>query len=127
MIYGRCVNQALARWRERIRRNPVLNNVWRLGVLTVGVTVLLAGIAMLVLPGPGWAAIFVGIAILASEFAWAQYVLRWAKRTATNAKNRVLDPRVRRRNQILAVTLGMLVGLAILAYLTTFGLALPWT
>ncbi len=125
MIYGRCVNEALARWRERIRRNTLLNNVWRLGVLTVGLTVLLAGIAMLILPGPGWAAIFVGVAILATEFAWAQYVLRWAKRTAANAKNRVLNPRVRRRNQFLAVTLGMLAGLAILAYLTTFGLALP--
>jgi uncharacterized protein (TIGR02611 family) len=103
----------------------LLNNVWRLGVLTVGLTVLLAGIVMLVLPGPGWAAIFIGIAILATEFAWAQYVLRWAKRTAVNARDRVLDPRVRRRNQILAVLIGLLVAVAIIAYLTTVGPNLP--
>ncbi|HSW66153.1 MAG TPA: TIGR02611 family protein [Bacillota bacterium] len=46
-------------------------------VLVVGSTVILAGIAMLVLPGPGWAAIFLGIAILATEFAFAASVRDW--------------------------------------------------
>lgn len=46
-------------------------------VFIIGWIVVLAGVAMLVLPGPGWAAIFVGFAILATEFASAQKVHHW--------------------------------------------------
>lgn len=120
------MRQALTEWRERLRRRPWLNNVWRIAVFTVGVIVLLAGIAMLVLPGPGWAAIFIGIAILATEFAWAQHVLHSAKEKASKAKEKAFDPRVRRRNQILAVCAGVIVAAAIVAYLTIFGLNPPW-
>jgi hypothetical protein len=48
-------------------------------VAVIGTTVLLAGLAMLLLPGPGWAAIFAGLAILASEFVWARWVLKHAR------------------------------------------------
>lgn len=48
-------------------------------VAVIGTTVILAGIAMLVLPGPGWLAIFGGLAILATEFAWAKWMLKYAK------------------------------------------------
>jgi uncharacterized protein (TIGR02611 family) len=41
------------------------------------VVVVLAGIFMLVVPGPGWAAIFLGFAILATEFAFAERVRDW--------------------------------------------------
>lgn len=126
MIYGRYVRNALVRARERVRRNALLNNVWRVAVFTVGVAVLAAGLAMLVLPGPGWAAIFVGFAILASEFAWARRALSRAKDAATKAKDKALDPRVRRRNTVLAVAAGLLAAAGIVAYLAVFGLALPW-
>jgi len=43
----------------------------------VGFAVVAAGLAMLVLPGPGWAAIFLGFAILATEFAFAERVRDW--------------------------------------------------
>lgn len=43
----------------------------------VGLAVVAAGLAMLVLPGPGWAAIFLGFAILATEFAFAEKVRDW--------------------------------------------------
>jgi len=46
-------------------------------VFMVGFAVVAAGIAMLVLPGPGWAAIFLGFAILATEFAFAEKVRDW--------------------------------------------------
>ncbi len=41
-------------------------------VLVAGMTILVVGLALLVLPGPGWVIIFLGIAILASEFAIAE-------------------------------------------------------
>ena len=46
-------------------------------VFIVGISVIAAGIVMLVFPGPGWAAIFVGFAILATEFAFAEKVRDW--------------------------------------------------
>ena len=65
-----------------------------------------AGIVMLPLPGPGWLVIFGGMAIWATEFVWAQLVLRWTKRKVTEAAQRALDPKVRRRNIILT-TVGL--------------------
>lgn len=47
-------------------------------VLLVGIAIIVAGIGMLVLPGPGWAAIFLGFAVLATEFAFAERVRSWA-------------------------------------------------
>lgn len=112
-------------WRAWIRRHALVNSAWRLTVFTVGMIVLLAGVAMLVLPGPGWAAIFVGFAILATEFAWAQSLLTSVKRTAVRAKQRVLDPQTRRRNQALAIAAGIVIAAAILTYLIFFGLGPP--
>lgn len=120
------MSEYLTRWRERVRRNTLLNNTWRIAVFTVGMAVLVAGVAMLVLPGPGWAAIFVGFAILATEFAWAKAALIWAKDKANKAKDKALDPEVRRRNTILAVTAGLVIAAGVIVYLATFGLSLPF-
>lgn len=46
-------------------------------IFMIGFAVVVAGIAMLALPGPGWAAIFLGFAILATEFAFAEKVRDW--------------------------------------------------
>jgi uncharacterized protein (TIGR02611 family) len=43
-------------------------------VLVVGGLVIVAGLVMLVTPGPGWAALFLGFAIWATEFAFAEKV-----------------------------------------------------
>src|SRR3954464_11191291 len=117
------MRDALLAWRARIRRRRMLDNAWRVAVFTVGVAVLAAGVAMLVLPGPGWAAIFVGFAILATEFAWARIALTWAKDTASRAKDKALDPGVRRRNQWIAVVAGLLSAAAVIAYLSAYGLS----
>ena len=45
----------------------------------IGMTVVLLGICLLVLPGPASLVIPRGLIILASEFAWARYVLRRGK------------------------------------------------
>lgn len=61
-------------------------------VLMVGGAVIAAGLVMLVFPGPGWAAIFLGLAILATEFAVAEKVRAWlvseAKRQLQRLKER---------------------------------------
>lgn len=52
----------------------------RLIVAVVGGTVLLIGLALLVLPGPAVLVIPLGLAILATEFVWARRLLRRVKR-----------------------------------------------
>lgn len=54
-----------------------LRGARRLIILIVGVTTGLAGIAMLVLPGPGLFVLFAGLALLSTEFVWAR---RWLRR-----------------------------------------------
>lgn len=53
----------------------IAQSVKRLVVLVVGVAFVGAGIAMLVLPGPGILVSFIGLLILATEFAWAERAL----------------------------------------------------
>ena len=43
----------------------------RIGVALVGVSVILVGIPLIPLLGPGWLIVFAGLAILAKEFEWA--------------------------------------------------------
>lgn len=62
----------------------------RVGVTIAGFAVLLAGIALLVLPGPGWLLIFVGLGILSTEYVWARRLLAKAKEKAEQAKDTVL-------------------------------------
>jgi uncharacterized protein (TIGR02611 family) len=48
----------------------------RIAITVVGFTVLAVGIAMMVLPGPAFIVIPIGLGILGLEFAWAR---RWLK------------------------------------------------
>lgn len=47
----------------------------RLAVAVIGVTLLATGIAMIVLPGPAIVVIPLALGILATEFAWARYLM----------------------------------------------------
>ena len=111
---------------EFIKARRTLHLSWQVGVFVVGLAVVGAGIVMLPLPGPGWLVIFAGMAIWATEFVWAQLVLRWTKRKVTEAAQRALDPRVRRRNIILT-TVGLVIIAVLLGiYLWKFGFVMPW-
>jgi hypothetical protein len=68
----------------------IAKNGRRIAITIVGVFVLLAGLVLLVLPGPGWLLIFVGLSILGTEYVWAQRLLRVAKEQANKAKDKVL-------------------------------------
>ena len=51
-------------------------------VAIAGFTVLLIGVAMIVLPGPAIVVIPLGLAILATEFVWARSLLKRARETS---------------------------------------------
>src|SRR2546421_4195347 len=77
----------LPRWMKRLFSVSNLENikiVKHVMVSVVGATVLLIGIALLVLPGPAFIIIPVGLAILATEYAWARRWLKKARRIASN-------------------------------------------
>lgn len=111
---------------EFIKARRALHLSWQVGVFVVGIAVVVAGVIMLPLPGPGWLVIFAGMAIWATEFVWAQLVLRWTKRKVTEATRRALDPRVRRRNIILTSAGVTVTAVLVAVYVWKFGLAAPW-
>ena len=60
--------------------------------ILIGFTILLAGIVMLVTPGPGWVAIFGGLAILAAaEVVWARRLLHRLKEQGGKIRDAVFN------------------------------------
>ena len=76
-----------ARWRDRLRDRPKTEFGYRIVVAIIGLTVLAVGILAIPYPGPGWAIVFVGLAILATEFDWARRLLAYTR----NRYNAVMD------------------------------------
>lgn len=69
------VKHGWQRWRDRLRERPVAQLGYRIAVGVVGTVVLAVGIVAIPYPGPGWAIVFLGLAILATEFRFAQVAL----------------------------------------------------
>jgi tellurite resistance protein TerC len=67
----------------------------RIVVGLVGGTVLLIGIALMVLPGPAFVVIPVGLGILSLEFAWAR---RWLQKVQAAADDLVEGVRNHRKS-----------------------------
>ena len=73
------IRRRWGRWRDRLRERPAVEFGYRIAVAVVGLVVLAVGIVTIPYPGPGWAIVFLGLGILATEFRWAQLVLHWVK------------------------------------------------
>jgi uncharacterized protein (TIGR02611 family) len=113
-----------SRLRAKLDASPVLHRLYRIGVGIVGTLVLVAGLAMIPYPGPGWLVVFAGLAILATEFAWAHRLLSYA-RSRYDAWTRWL------RRQPWPIKLLVLVGtgaivLVTLWLLDAFGMVAGW-
>ena len=78
----------LSRTKAALGLNILPAPLRKLIVAVIGVTVLLLGIAMVVLPGPAFIVIPVGLGILATEFAWARRVVRRARVMIAKARGR---------------------------------------
>jgi uncharacterized protein (TIGR02611 family) len=67
------------------------HNGKRLVITIVGVVLLVLGLAGIVLPFlPGWLLIFAGLAVLSTEYVWAERLLKRAKKAATAAKDKAI-------------------------------------
>src|SRR5215207_7412013 len=94
--------------RETHRERP---RIVRFGFVILGFTVLLAGLAMMVLPGPALAVIPIGLAILSLEFAWAARLLEVAIEKAEQAKQSAKETT---RAQRIIVAVAVVLGVAAL-------------
>lgn len=63
----------------------VLRSSKRIAVSIVGAVLVLGGLAMLVLPGPGILVVALGFGVLGTEYTWAAAALERTKRTAGHA------------------------------------------
>jgi uncharacterized protein (TIGR02611 family) len=69
----------LSATRDRIKRTRGGALTYRIAITVLGLAIIVVGIILLPLPGPGWLIIFAGLAVLASEFEWAARLLRYAR------------------------------------------------
>jgi uncharacterized protein (TIGR02611 family) len=67
----------------------IFRNGKRIAVSVVGFILLLLGLVMLVTPGPGLLLIVAGLAVLASEYVWAERALNFAREKAQRARDKV--------------------------------------
>ena len=105
-----------------LHANAAVSLTTKVVVGVVGTVVTLVGVVMLVTPGPAFVLIPLGLAILATEFAWAHRWLEKARDAARAAKERAeaMDPKVRRRRILLAVLAVVVVIGAIAGYVAAF-------
>jgi len=93
-------------------------------VTIVGSAVILVGIVLSGpgVPGPGFVVIIFGLAILATEWTWAERLLKRARLAMRNAaaRARAMDPAVRRRRILLTTGAVVLVAGATVGYLVAY-------
>lgn len=93
--------------RARRERHRERSRIVRIAVVLAGFVVLLAGLAMIPLPGPGLLVTAVGLAVLALEFVWAERLLERTVDRMTKTSETV--KRATRAQQVLLGLLGVLV------------------
>ena len=77
--------------RSRLGWDLLPKTLRRVVVGIIGGTIVLIGIALLVLPGPAFIVIPLGLVILGSEFAWARWLLRRAKGMIAKVSGKSVD------------------------------------
>jgi tellurite resistance protein TerC len=66
-----------------------VEQVRRVFLIIAGFTLLLAGVVMLVTPGPGMVVIFLGLGLLAAEFVWARRLMNRIKHESGRIVDRI--------------------------------------
>ena len=81
--------------RKEVHREK--GRIYRAAFVVAGATLVLAGLAMLVLPGPAFIVIPIGLALLALEFTWAEQLLDRSLVEADKAKRKAQETSSRQR------------------------------
>ena len=78
--HDRPIRRMLRGIRRRIDGRPALRRAYRVIVGVLGGAIAIVGLLLVPLPGPGWLIVFLGLAILGTEFAWAKRLAAYTKR-----------------------------------------------
>ena len=81
----------------------------------LGLAIVVVGVILLSLPGPGWLIIFLGIGVWATEFAWARRLLSRARAFVSRWPSWVSSP-LRWRQYLVGIT-----GFVVVAVFVTLG------
>lgn len=86
----------------------------RSAVTLAGVCLVLGGIALIPLPGPGMLLVVAGLAVLATEYVWARRLLRRAKTKAERAQEEAVASPLRIATTVLSALAACGVGITML-------------
>lgn len=89
LSYVRTASAARLASRSSLMIVRTVEQVRRAFRIVAGFTLLLAGVVMLITPGPGWLVIFLGLSLLAAEFIWARRLMDRMKREGERVRDAV--------------------------------------
>lgn len=98
------------KWRAKIRANPQSHLIYRWAVFAVGLVVVVIGLILVPLPGPGWLIVILGLLVWASEFDRAQRLLEFVR-----DRLRRWNAWVQSKHWIVGATLGLVTFAFVLA------------
>ena len=79
--------RAVQTFLHRVGLDQVHPLIGRMLVAVIGTTILLIGLLLIFLPGPGLIVILIGLAVLGSEFVWARRIIQRARTLGKNGQN----------------------------------------
>jgi uncharacterized protein (TIGR02611 family) len=100
---GKVVLSEEMRFLDRIRATPAGRLTLKIIVGVLGAAIIVTGLIMVPFPGPGWLVVFAGLAVLATEFAWASRLLHIAKEKVVAATDWL-----KRQNWFVRIVAGVL-------------------
>lgn len=96
-------HELLTRLEAWAHRGPVRSVLVKVGVTVLGPLVVLAGVAMTVLPGPGLVVIALGLALLALEYPWARRWMQLLGRALSRARQAALPKEASGSRRVLGL------------------------
>jgi uncharacterized protein (TIGR02611 family) len=106
----------IERLAERREAHLQRGRVYRMLFAIAGAIVLLAGLAMLVAPGPALVVIPIGLAMLAMEFAWAERMLEKALEQAESAQQKAAEA-TRAERVLIAIAVSLAIAALVASWL----------
>ncbi|HLP22467.1 MAG TPA: TIGR02611 family protein, partial [Microbacteriaceae bacterium] len=80
---GTSASSPLRRWAARRRAwvdlNPRFRFAYRVVIASIGAIIVIVGLLLVPLPGPGWLIVFLGLSLLGTEFHWARRLTVWTR------------------------------------------------
>jgi uncharacterized protein (TIGR02611 family) len=104
------VERLHAKREQHLQRSKFVRAIY----VVAGFTILLAGVVMLVTPGPAFVVIPIGLGILSLEFAWAEAMLERAIREGEKARRKAAGTTTTQR--LLTLVAGTLAAGAFIAW-----------